>query len=68
MDNGTSARERVEKELKDLSEKIRKLEDFLKNISLCDKISETQRILLVCQLDLMKAYGRVLDMRLKLWS
>lgn len=68
MDNITTARERVEKELEDLSEKIKKLQDFINDNPLYSKLSETQQALLACQLDFMKGYARVLDLRLTLWS
>lgn len=63
------AKERVEKELVDLSEKITKLSGFLFGKASMDaKISTEMRVEMCDQLHAMENYAACLQRRLKIWG
>ena len=64
-----SAKERVEKELEELNEKIVKLSSFLFSKKLIESgISHRMRDLLAEQLRYMQDYARILQIRLSVWG
>ncbi len=62
-----TAKERVEFELKELSEKVKKLDDFMQT-SKYNELSIRQRELLCKQLHTMFLYVEILKQRLKNWE
>lgn len=63
------AKARVESELKELREKILKLDNFLNLYNpVNSKVSEIQYGLLRAQLHSMRAYANILEIRLEYWE
>ena len=62
----TSAKERVEKELSELSERCKKLASFMMTAEY-DKLSVAQRYLMEKQLQAMEEYECILNARLSIW-
>ena len=62
-----NAKERVEKELDELLERISKLTNFIKTENY-NNLSEIQKALLIAQCDIMLAYTDILKLRLKNWE
>ena len=63
----TTAKERVEIELKELQEKLKKLENFIENEKF-DKLPEQQKNLLNKQAKAMNTYAAILVSRLIIWE
>lgn len=61
-----TAKERVQKELDDLNDKIVKLSMFMTAPTYA-KMNEAEKYLLLKQLDAMVDYARVLQARLAIW-
>lgn len=63
------AKERVEKELEELNEKIVKLTSFLFGNNILEKkLSNSMIGALYEQLDIMKRYAQILQERLRIWG
>lgn len=62
----TTAKERVEKELSELSERCKKLASFMMTAEY-DKLSAAQRYLMEKQLQAMEEYECILNARLSIW-
>lgn len=63
----TTAKERVELELKELEERLNKLKTFVLSETF-SKLSTTQQMLLMSQIDIMTSYVNCLHRRLKFWE
>ena len=63
----TTAKERVELELKELEERLGKLKTFVLS-KMFSKLSTTQQMLLMSQIDIMTSYVNCLHRRLKFWE
>ena len=63
----TTTKERVELELNELEERLNKLKTFVLNKTF-SKLSTTQQMLLMSQIDIMTSYANCLHRRLKLWE
>lgn len=63
-----SAKERVEIELKELNEKIDKLDTFIKTNRVWQTLSMQMQSLMLMQLDVMKQYSTLLTQRLAIWA
>lgn len=63
----TTAKERVELELNELEERLSKLKTFVLNETF-SKLSTTQQMLLMSQIDIMTSYVNCLHRRLKFWE
>ena len=61
----TTAKERVEAEVKDLDEKIYKAMDFV--VKQKDKLNDAEMMLLNLQIAVMKKYKEILKARLSIW-
>lgn len=62
-----TAKERVQDELKELSERIDKLDTFLAS-NKYDKLRDADKLLLKLQLRYMKKYADILSARLSVWK
>lgn len=63
----TTAKERVELELNELEERRSKLKTFVLSEPF-SKLSTTQQMLLMSQIDIMTSYVNCLHRRLKFWE
>lgn len=63
----TTAKERVELELNELEERRSKLKTFVLSEPF-SKLSTTQQMLLMSQIDIMASYVNCLHRRLKFWE
>lgn len=63
----STAKERVEKELEELEERLTKLKAFVLT-EVFSKLSKTQQILLLTQIDIMTSYQHCLRCRLLFWE
>lgn len=63
----TTAKERVELELNELEERLSKLKTFVLS-EMFSKLSTTQQMLLMSQIDIMTSYTNCLHRRLKFWE
>lgn len=63
----TTAKERVELELKELEECLGKLKTFVLSEPF-PKLSSVQQMLLMSQIDIMTSYTNCLHRRLKFWE
>lgn len=61
----TTAKERVQAEVKDLDEKIYKAMDFV--VKQKDKLNDAEMMLLNLQIAAMKKYKEILKARLSIW-
>lgn len=61
----TTAKERVEAEIKDLNDKISKAMDFV--VKQKDKLNDAEMMLLNLQIAAMKKYKEILKARLSIW-
>lgn len=64
----TTAKERVELELKELEERLGKLKTFFVLSEMFSKLSTTQQMLLMSQINIMTSYANCLHRRLKFWE
>lgn len=63
----TTAKERVELELKELEERLGKLKAFVLTKAVVN-LSNVQQMLLMSQIDIMTSYVNCLHRRLKFWE
>ena len=63
----TTAKERVELELKELEERLGKLKAFVLTKAVTN-LSNVQQMLLMSQIDIMTSYVNCLHRRLKFWE
>ena len=63
----TTAKERVELELKELEERLGKLKTFVLS-EIFSNLSSVQQMLLMSQIDIMMSYANCLHRRLKFWE
>ena len=63
----TTAKERVELELKELEERLGKLKTFVLSEPF-SKLPTVQQMLLMSQIDIMTSYANCLYRRLKFWE
>ena len=63
----TTAKERVELELKELEERLEKLKAFVLMKAFAN-LSNVQQMLLMSQIDIMTSYVNCLHRRLKFWE
>ena len=63
----TTAKERVELELKELEERLDKLKTFVLSESF-SKLSTVQQVLLTSQVSIMTSYANCLHRRLEFWE
>ena len=63
----TTAKERVEFELKELEERLGKLKEFVLTKAVVN-LSNVQQMLLMSQIDIMTSYANCLHRRLKFWE
>ena len=63
----TTAKERVELELKELEERLGKLKAFVLT-KVVTNLSNVQQMLLMSQIDIMTSYVNCLHRRLKFWE
>lgn len=63
----STAKERVENELKELEERLTKLKAFVLTEAF-SKLSKVQQMLLMSQIDIMTSYQNCLHRRLRFWE